>query len=963
MRVLGCVGVLLVMIFEFSACSDGGGPGDGNTDGGPDTAGGPDGGTLGPGTEPGGTDTWGGSTDTWGGSSDTWGDTGDPPDGGTDSTDGAPSVIVEPVSGITLDESVGSATFTVVLSRAPISNVSISLINTAEGELSLHTGSILFSAADWNLPHTVTLTAIDDDIADGNQPFVIVTEPSVSSDPVFHDLNGPNVEGTVIDDDVASFSIQGGQGLATSERGESATFEVALTSQPLAAVTMPVSVSDDSEGAVSVSSLLFTAQSWREPQSVVITGLDDADRDGDVAYEVLLGGSVSDDPAYNGATLQVAVVNADDDAPNVIVAPRALTTGEDGRTGQFTVELTMAPAAEVAISVTGEDPSEGTVAPGSLVFTLENWSTPQVVTVTGVDDGVADGDVTYSVSLGNVVSSDPAYAGLVPPAVSVTNLDDDTAGIVVSPTAGLQTSELGATAVFTVVLGTEPSSDVTVSLTSSDTGEGTVAPGSLLFTPENWSTPQVVTITGVNDTDPDGPVAYTIVTAATSSDTAFDGVDVADVSVTNLDDEVTGAAVFVSPTAGLRTAESGTSTAFTVVLGAEPTSTVGLTLTLGDTTEGALDKTTLIFSAASWSTPQTVTVTGIDDGIDDGDVTYAISAAVVSNDASYAALAVPDISVTNTDDDEVGVTVTTGGILHTDERGQEATFTVVLDCQPADTVIIPVSSSDETEGVAGTTGLSFSTSNWDTPQTVTVTGVNDTADDGDTAYTILLEPVLSDDPAYSGLEVSDVAVINFDNDPVIPCANPAIIDDMEDGDYDICENEDRTGSWYTYNESTTGTQTLELYLEAREDSVVEMRTVGSSIGSWGATVGVILNGVTLAARLPYDVSGYTGIRFWIRRGPDSSSPSGVIVNMVQENTANTDQGGTCEEGPEDCSDHYADSVSVSSTWKQYTLPFSGFDQVGWGDYFPMDLENVLGFEFLMEEYSAFDLLIDDFEFY
>ena len=84
--------------------------------------------------------------------------------------------------------------------------------------------------------------------------------------------------------------------------------------------------------------------------------------------------------------------------------------------------------------------------------------------------------------------------------------------------------------------------------------------------------------------------------------------------------------------------------------------------------------------------------------------------------------------------------------------------------------------------------------------------------------------------------------------------------------------------------------------------------------------------------------------------------------MVQENTANLEQGGTCDDDVDDCSDHYADSISVSATWKQFTLPFSGFDQIGWGDYFPEDLENVLGFEFLMD-YSSFDLMIDDLELY
>merc|ERR1712000_177347 len=73
-------------------------------------------------------------------------------------------------------------------------------------------------------------------------------------------------------------------------------------------------------------------------------------------------------------------------------------------------------------------------------------------------------------------------------------------------------------------------------LSSSDTGEGTVAPTSLTFTGANWSTPQTVTITGVTDALVDGPQSYTIVTApAASADASYNGVNPADVSVTNTD--------------------------------------------------------------------------------------------------------------------------------------------------------------------------------------------------------------------------------------------------------------------------------------------------------------------------------------------------------------------------------------------------------------------------------------------
>ena len=58
--------------------------------------------------------------------------------------------------------------------------------------------------------------------------------------------------------------------------------------------------------------------------------------------------------------------------------------------------------------------------------------------------------------------------------VAVTNTDNDAAGVTVTPIAGLTTTEAGGTATFTVVLTSQPTADVTIGLTSSDTTEGTV---------------------------------------------------------------------------------------------------------------------------------------------------------------------------------------------------------------------------------------------------------------------------------------------------------------------------------------------------------------------------------------------------------------------------------------------------------------------------------------------------------
>jgi hypothetical protein len=127
-----------------------------------------------------------------------------------------------------------------------------------------------------------------------------------------------------------------------------------------------------------------------------------------------------------------------------------------------------------------------------------------------------------------------AYSGLLDG--MVTKISASLAGISITPTSGLVTTEAGATATFDVVLDSAPTADVSIGLTSSDSSEGTLSTSSLTFTTANWSTPQTVTITGVDDTWIDGSIGYSIITAAAaSSDANYNNLNAGDVSVSNTD--------------------------------------------------------------------------------------------------------------------------------------------------------------------------------------------------------------------------------------------------------------------------------------------------------------------------------------------------------------------------------------------------------------------------------------------
>jgi hypothetical protein len=233
----------------------------------------------------------------------------------------------------------------------------------------------------------------------------------------------------------------------------------------------------------------------------------------------------------------------------VLVSPvDGLETTEEGATDTFTVRLTTAPITNVTVGMSSSNTTEGTVDKSSLTFTPVNWNGLQMVTVTGVDDAVADGDQAYTILITNAVSTDLAYSGINPADILATNIDNESPNFIVSSISG-DTTEAGGQATFTVRLTKQPTGNVTLPISSSDTGEGTVDKSSLTFTPLNWNADQTVTVTGQDDFIVDPNELYAIVLGpATSFDVNYDGVDPNDVQVINIDDETAG--FFVSVISG-----------------------------------------------------------------------------------------------------------------------------------------------------------------------------------------------------------------------------------------------------------------------------------------------------------------------------------------------------------------------------------------------------------------------------
>ena len=106
-----------------------------------------------------------------------------------------------------------------------------------------------------------------------------------------------------------------------------------------------------------------------------------------------------------------------------------------------------------------------------------------------------------------IISGDPLYAPIDPADVGVTNLDDDVAGVTVTPTT-VNVTEGGSDSSYSVALTTQPTGNVTITLSVGV--HASVSPAQLVFTPGNWNTAQSVAVSAVDDALAEGAHVETI---------------------------------------------------------------------------------------------------------------------------------------------------------------------------------------------------------------------------------------------------------------------------------------------------------------------------------------------------------------------------------------------------------------------------------------------------------------------
>jgi hypothetical protein len=271
-------------------------------------------------------------------------------------------------------------------------------------------------------------------------------------------------------------------------------------------------------------------------------------------------------------------------------------------------------------------------------------------------------------------------------------------------------------------------------------------------------------------------VAFVPACSDPDDDPSGDGLDGSIVPVLDASDDRTrgdgamGGFEVSAPSPSAKTTESGGKASFTVRLRSRPVADVTIAVASTKPHEGTADKTSLTFTPSTYDQPQTVTVAGHDDAVDDGDVVFAITLApAVSTDASYAGVDPDDVALTNVDDDTAGLSVSAPAPSdRTTELGGQITFTVTLASQPLAAVTVPVVSSRLSEGLVSAAQLVFTPSDWSVPRTVTVTGQADGVVDLNQPYVVFVGATTSTDPLYVGLQ-HEIELVNTDDPPAPPC--------------------------------------------------------------------------------------------------------------------------------------------------------------------------------------------------
>lgn len=208
-------------------------------------------------------------------------------------------------------------------------------------------------------------------------------------------------------------------------------------------------------------------------------------------------------------------------------------------------------------------------------------------------------------------------------------------------------------------------------------------------------------------------------------------------------------------------------------------------------------------------------------------------------------------------------------------------------------------------------------------------------------------------PDYDGTQVA--APIQACEDAVGGDGTP-MIDDFEDGNTATIDDDGRGATWYFYDDMTQGERDDAVDVDplgARSGKVLYV--TGNGFTDWGSGFGAGMRWNT--GQCTYDASAYDGVEFWIR-GTGSTR-----VTLQNLSVRPVDLGGEC---PTDaaCFDSHGVNLTLNDAWTLVHLPFSAFEQTGWGTPVgPLRTNAIYLLEFQFGTIKPYSVWLDDVKFF
>ena len=579
-----------------------------------------------------------------------------------------------------------------------------------------------------------------------------------------------------------SESFSAAPGLIMDDGGLLMDLRVRLSHLPRGAVTVRVNFPSGSGlSAETSSSLTFSAGGINAtmPLNIEHAGDDDA-----FDQEYTLDFAVT---GYGEGTVEdlTLTVEDKDDVEAILDPMDGMVDVTEGSMSTYKIQLASRPSTStgtpgtVSVAITSNN-SEVTVNPPVVTLNSGNWQDGVMVTVRAAED--ADG-VDGTATLRHVATSgsggDYNNVAIAPATVNIT--DNDELDVIFAPTAVSFTEQIGG--LYEVTLATAPTDVVTLTITGPDvdTSGLNVIPATLMFNSGNYMEPQTVNLVGgIDDDTADNDYTITHTVSQSAGDREYEGFAADDVPVTVIDPDRSRVRV-VPGNSRLTVEEEGTAT-YTVHLSHAPASgdtlivnfelvrlqpSTGSTLITFDADSGTSgDQTALSFTAGDYDTRKTVTVRGVADA-NLVDETFRIRHSVTGNRASSSRAF---MNITRTDNDRANLVLGPTADLGMVPEGGSASYDIKLTQQPSATVTLTVTatgnddvrfSTDSCSTLTTTGTLEFTTSNWDTAQSLTVCGAED-YDAADDEGAMLTYSAVGG--GYGSLNYPATSVIVDDND-------------------------------------------------------------------------------------------------------------------------------------------------------------------------------------------------------